>query len=108
LPEDSLFNQYAAQLADRVTATRENWRTYARQALSRARETSSTFGVKAIQSGQGMAMRARQTGIDMASRAKQSSQSVAHKARQASQDVAHKARQSVGLGSSSNGAARKV
>lgn len=104
LPEDSRINQYATQISDRVTSTKENWRGYARQAVSKAKDTGSTFGNKALQSGQGMAMRARQTSMDMASRAKQSGQGMAHKAKQAGQDMAHKARQTAGFGSSPNGA----
>jgi gas vesicle protein len=103
LPEDSRFNRCAAQISDRVTSAKENWRTYTRQAISSARDTGSTFGNKALQSSQGMAMRARQTGMEMASRAKQSGQDVAHKAKRASQEMAHKARQSVGFGASPNG-----
>ncbi|HEX7733239.1 MAG TPA: YtxH domain-containing protein [Ktedonobacteraceae bacterium] len=104
LPEDSRMNRYATQISDRVTSTKENWREYARQAASKARDKGSTLSNKALQSSQGMAMRARQTGMDMASRAKQSGQDMAHKAKQAGQDMAHKARQTAGRSSSPNGA----
>src|SRR5437879_2847570 len=64
LPEDSRVNQYATQISDRVTSTRENWRGYAQQAVSKARDTGSTLGNKALQSSQSMAMRAKQTSQD--------------------------------------------
>ncbi|SRR5258707_5786435 len=81
LPEDSRLNQYAAQVSERVTSTKENWRGYAQQAVSRAKDTGSTFGSKAIQSSQDMASRAKQAGQDMANRAKQSGQDMAQRAK---------------------------
>lgn len=105
LPEDSRINHYAAQVSERVTSTKENWRGYAQQAVSRAKDTGSA----AIQSSQDMANKAKQTGIDMASRAKQSSQDMAHKAKQAGQGMSNRTRQSAGVsGSSPNGSGTRI
>ena len=98
LPPDSPVNQYAAQVSDYVTSARENWRGYAQQAVSKAKDTGSTFGNKAMRSGQ-----------DMAQKAKQASQDMAQKAKQAGQDMAHRAKQGAGYsGSSPNGASTRV
>ena len=105
LPEDSQINRYATQLTERVNSAKENWRDYAQQAVSKAKDTGSA----AIQSGQGMASKARQTGMDMASRAKQGGQDVAGKARQAGQGMSNKAKQSAGISSSSpNGSSTRI
>ena len=120
LPEDSRINQYATQISDSVTSAKENWRDYAQQAISRAKDTSSSVGSIAKQSGQEIAHKAKQTGQEMAYKAKQSSQEIAHKAkqsgqeiahkaRQASQEMAHKAKQTAGIASSSpNGVGTRV
>lgn len=71
LPEDSRINQCITQASERVASTRENWRGYAQQAASRAKDTGTTFSNKAKQTGQNMASRAKQTSQDMANRAKQ-------------------------------------
>ncbi len=98
LPEDSRINYYATQLSDRVTSTRENWRDYAQQAVSKAKDKSSDISNKAVHSGQEIAHKARQSGQEMAD-----------KARQASQNMANKARQSTGFDKSSpNGASTRV
>lgn len=97
LPEDSRLNQYANQLSEWADSAKDNWRTYAQQAVSKAKDTGSA----ALQSGQDMASKAKQTSMDMASRAKQSGQDMAHKAKQASQGMANKTRQSTGVSSSS-------
>jgi gas vesicle protein len=97
LPEDSRLNRYAEQVSDRVNSTRENWRGYAQQAISRARDTSSALSNRAMQSGQEIASKARQTGQDVASRAKQSGQEMASKTRQTGQNTANKPRQGAGV-----------
>lgn len=61
LPADSPINQYASRVSRRVASTRENWRVYARQAVSRAMDTGATLGNKARQTGQDLASRAKQT-----------------------------------------------
>ena len=71
LPEDSRINQYITQASERVASTKENWRGYAQQAASKAKDTGTTFSNKAKQTGQNMASKAKQAGQDMASRAKQ-------------------------------------
>lgn len=109
LPEDSRINQYADQIADCVATTRGNWQGYAQQAVSKAKDTSSTFGNKAITRGQDMAQKARQTGADMAQKARQSGQDIAQKARQTGADMAQKARRGTGYSdSSSNGASTRI
>lgn len=100
LPEDSKINRYASQISERVSSTKENWRDYAQQAVSKAKDTGATFGNKAMQTGQDMATRAKQTGQDMASKAKQTGQDVASKTKQAGQDISGKTKQGVGLSSS--------
>lgn len=106
LPEDSRLNQYATQVSDRVNSTRENWRGYAQQAISKARDTGSTLSSRAMQSGQDIASKARQTGQDVTSRARQSGQEMASKARQTGQNVANKTKQgagATGTGTNSSG-----
>jgi gas vesicle protein len=71
LPEDSPINQYASQVSERVTSTKENWRGYAQQVVSKAKDTGSSLGNKAIQSSQEMANKAKQAGQGMASKTKQ-------------------------------------
>lgn len=61
LPADSPIARYANQLSQQVASTRENWRVYARQAVSRARDTGTTLGEKARQTGQELASKAKQT-----------------------------------------------
>lgn len=90
LPEDSWMNQRINQLSERATSARENWRVYAQQAASKARDTSATLGTKA-----------RLTGQDIAGRAKQSGQEMAGKAKQTGQDVTQKAKQTAGSATSS-------
>lgn len=82
LPEDSPINQYASQVSERVTSTKENWRGYAQQVVSKAKDTGSSLGNKAIQSSQEMASKARQSGQEMASKAKQAGQGMASKTKQ--------------------------
>jgi gas vesicle protein len=109
LPEDSPINQYASQVADRVTSTKENWRGYAQQAVSKAKDSGSAFGNKAMQSGQEMASKAKLTSQEMANKAKLTSQEMANKAKQSSQEMANKAKQKAGFsGSSPNGASTRV
>ena len=109
LPEDSRINQYADQVSDRVTSTKENWRGYAQQVVSKAKDTGSSLSNKAVQSGQEMASKAKQTSMEMANKAKQSSQDMANKARQAGQNTTNKARQGANFsGSGSNGASTRV
>ena len=98
LPEDSPINQYASQVSDRVVSTKENWRGYAQQAVSKAKDTGSSLGNKAMQSSQ-----------DVASKAKQTSQDMANKAKQASQNMANKTKQGTGYSASSpNGTSTRV
>lgn len=61
LPADSPITQYANRVSRRVASTRENWRVYARQAVSRARGTGATPGNKARQTGEELASKAKQT-----------------------------------------------
>jgi gas vesicle protein len=105
LPEDSLVNQYANQVSDRVSSAKENWRGYAQQVVSKAKDTSSS----ALQSGQDMASKAKQTGQDVASKARQTGQDLAQKAKQTGQNATNKARQGAGYsGTSHNGASTRV
>lgn len=98
LPEDSPINQYASQVSDRVTSTKDNWRGYAQQVVSKAKDTGSSLGNKAMQGGQ-----------DMANKAKQSSQEMANRAKQTGQGMANKARQGTGFSASSpNGSSTRV
>src|SRR5579883_2652939 len=71
LPEDSPINRYANRISEQVASAKENWRIYARQAVSKAKDTGATLGTKAKQTGQEMASKAKQTGQDLADRAKQ-------------------------------------
>jgi len=61
LPADSPIARYANRLSQRVASTRENWRAYARQAVSRARDTGATLGEKARETSQDRASTAKQT-----------------------------------------------
>src|SRR5690348_9670725 len=78
LPEDSMINQYANQITGYVASAKVNMRDYAQQAVSKAKDTSTTLGNKALERGQDMAYKAKQTSQDMAHKAKQTSQDVAH------------------------------
>ncbi len=82
LPEDSPINRYANQVSQQVAATKENWRVYARQAVSKAKDTGATLGNRAKQTGQGMASKAKQTGQDIADRARHTGQEMAGRAKQ--------------------------
>lgn len=61
LPPDSPINQYANRVSERVASTRANWRIYARQAVSMAKDTGTTLGNRARQTGQELASKAKQT-----------------------------------------------
>ena len=105
LPEDSLINQYANQVSDRVGSAKENWRGYAQQVVSKAKDTGSS----ALHSGQDMAQKAKQTSMDVASKARQSGQDMAQKAKQSSQNATNKIKQSANFsGTSHNGASTRV
>ena len=93
LPEDSTLNHYAHQLSDRVGYTREHLRDYAQQTVSKAIDTGSTLGNRAMQSGQDMAHKAMDAGHDLASKARQNAPDMAHRAMDAGHDLASKARQ---------------
>jgi len=109
LPEDSRISQYADQIADYVAVTKENWRDYTQQAVSKAKDTGSTLGNKAMTRGQDMAQKARQTSADMAQKARQSGQDMAQRAKQTGQDMAQRARQSSRFsGSGSNGTSTRI
>lgn len=82
LPEDSWMSQQINQLSERATSARENWRVYAQQAASKARDTSATLGTKARLTGQDIAGRTKQTGQEMTSKAKQTGQDVTQKTKQ--------------------------
>ncbi len=82
LPEDSLINRYANRVSEQVASTKENWRVYAQQAVSKAKDTGATLSSKARQTGQEVASKARQTGQDLADRAKHTGQEMASKAKQ--------------------------
>lgn len=71
LPEDSPVNKCITQASERVASTKENWRGYAQQAASKAKDTGTTFSNRAKQTGQNMASKAKQASQDMANRAKQ-------------------------------------
>lgn len=87
LPRDSRLNQYISQVSERVSETGENLRGYAEQAVSKAKDTGSSLGYKAMQSSQEMAGKAKQAGQDIAGKARQSSQNLANKARQTAGSV---------------------
>ena len=82
LPEDSPINRYANRVSEQVTAAKENWRVYARQAASKAKDTSTTLSNKARHTGQEMASKAKQTGQDLADRARHTGQEMAGRAKQ--------------------------
>jgi gas vesicle protein len=105
LPEDSVISQYADQVADRVNSAKENWRGYAQQVVSKAKDTGSS----ALQSGQEMANKAKQTSVDMANKAKQSGQEMANKARQTGQNASNRIKQGAGYaGPGTNGTSTRV
>lgn len=60
LPEDSLINQYAHQLSDRVTATREHWREYAQHSTSTTKDAGMTMSDKAMRTDQERAGKTKQ------------------------------------------------
>ncbi len=93
LPEDSALNHYVNQLSDRVGYTREHFRDYAQQTVSKAIDTGSTLGNRAMHSGQDLAHKAAETGHDLASKARQNGPDIANKAMQTSQDLAQRAAQ---------------
>lgn len=119
LPEDSRINQYANQVSARVADAKENWRVYARQAASKAKDTGTTLGSKARhtsqemagrakQTGQELAGRAKQTGQELAGRAKQTGQELADKARHTSQEMTHRTKQTAGSVSGSDGSGTRA
>lgn len=109
LPEDSWMNQRINQVTERAADARENWRIYAQQAASKAKDTGATLGNKARLTGQEMAIKARHTGQDLADKAKQTSQDMAQKAKQTRQDMTHKAKQTAGFaGSGSDGSGTRI
>jgi gas vesicle protein len=99
LPEDSRINQYTHQISDQVTYTKEHWRDYAQQAASVAKDTGTTLGNKAKQSG---------FAGTLADKAKQTSQDLASKAKQTGQDIAGRAKQGVGFGKSSDNTGTRI
>lgn len=82
LPEDSPINRYANRVSEQVASTKENWRVYAQQAVSKAKDTGATLSSKAKQTGQEVASKAKQTSQDLADRAKHTGQEMASKAKQ--------------------------
>jgi gas vesicle protein len=82
LPEDSPLNRCARRVSAQVTSAKENWRVYARQAVSKAKDTGATLSDKARHTGQEVASKAKQTGQDLAERARQTGQEMASKAKQ--------------------------
>jgi gas vesicle protein len=67
LPENEQLNQYAQQVSERVSQTKDSLLDYAQQAASKVKDTSSTLGDMAQQS----LKEVKQTSQDVASKTQQ-------------------------------------
>jgi gas vesicle protein len=90
LPEDSRVNQYANQVSERVSQTKENLQQYAEQAVSAVKDKSNTLGNKAQQYAGQAVSKVKDTGNTLSDKAQQSAQQT----KQMGQDADNKAKQS--------------
>jgi gas vesicle protein len=87
LPEDSLVNQYMAQVSDKMSQAKGNLQGYAQQAVNKVKDTGNAWSDKAQQyAGQAV------------DKVKDTSSTLGNKAWQTGQDVANRAKQVVRSG----------
>ena len=102
LPEDSRVNQYANQVSERVSQTKENLQHYTDQAVSAVKDKSSTLGNKAQQYAGQAVSKVKDTGSTLGDKAQQSVQQM----KQTGQDVDTKAKQAGSARTGGNSATR--